>query len=147
LRDALSDIRRRGAELVIVGNGRPEHAVDFRDSEHVQCPLLVDPELRAYAAAGLRRGLLSAINPRVFLRGFRAFAEGKRQGATQGDPWQQGGVFVIRPGNVVDFAYVSQEAGDHPSTDKIIAALDKVARKQGGKTRAKTGTRKPKGTA
>jgi peroxiredoxin len=135
LRDALSDIRRRGAELVIVGNGRPEHAVDFRDSEHVQCPLLVDPELRAYAAAGLRRGLLSSISPGVFLRGFRAFAEGKRQGATRGDPWQQGGVFIIRPGNVVAFAYVSQEAGDHPSPDSIIAALDKVARKQGSKTR------------
>jgi len=147
LRDALSDIRRRGAELVIVGNGRPEHAIDFRDSEHVQCPLLVDPELRAYAAAGLRRGLLSSISPSVLVRGFRAFAEGKRQGATQGDPWQQGGVFIIRPGNVVDYAYVSQEAGDHPSTDTIIAALDKVARKQSSKARSKTSTRKPKGTA
>ena len=135
MRDALSDIRRRGAELVIVGNGRPEHAVDFRDTEHVQCPLLVDPELRAYAAAGLRRGLLSSVSPRVFVRGFRAFAEGKRQGATQGDPWQQGGVFIIRPGNVVDFAHVSQEAGDHPSTDSIIAALDKVAQRQGRKAR------------
>jgi hypothetical protein len=143
LRDALSDIRRRGAELVIIGNGRPEHAVDFRDSEHVKCPLLVDPELRAYAAAGLRRGLLSSISPRVLVRGFRAMAEGQRQGATQGDPWQQGGVFIIRPGNVVDFAYVSQEAGDHPSPDTIIAALDKSTRKQRGKNRATKGTGKP----
>ena len=128
MRDALSDIRRSGAELVIVGNGRPEHAVDFRDTERIKCPLYVDPELRAYAAAGLKRGLRSSITPGVIVRGIRAFREGKRQGAVEGDPWQQGGVFVIRPGNVVDFAYVSEEAGDHPAPAVVIAALDQVTR-------------------
>ena len=130
MRDALSEIRRRGAELVIVGNGRPEHAIDFRDSEHVESPLYVDPELRAYAAAGLRRGLRSSLSAGVMLRGVRALMEGKRQGATMGDPWQQGGVFIIRPGNRVDFAYISAEAGDHPSVEAIISALDKVGQKK-----------------
>jgi peroxiredoxin len=132
LRDALPEIRRRGAELVIVGNGRPEHAIDFRDSEHVESPLYVDPELRAYAAAGLKRGLRSSLSPGVVLRGMRALREGKRQGATLGDPWQQGGVFLIRPGNRVEFAYVSEEAGDHPAVETILAALDKA----GGKKRS-----------
>jgi peroxiredoxin len=131
LRDALPKIRRRGAELVIIGNGRPEHAIDFRDSEHVESPLYVDPELRAYAAAGLKRGLRSTLGPSVVFRGIRAFREGKRQGATMGDPWQQGGVFIIRPGNRVEFAYVSAEAGDHPSSEAILSALDKAVRKRG----------------
>ena len=130
MRDALPEIRRRGAELIIVGNGRPEHAIDFRDSEHVESPLYVDPELRAYAAAGLKRGLRSSLSVGVFLRGVRAFGEGKRQGATMGDPWQQGGVFIIRPGNRVDFSYVSKEAGDHPPVEAIIAALDTIGRKR-----------------
>ena len=125
MRDALPEIRARGAELVIVGNGRPEHAADFRDSEKVKCPLLVDPDLLAYAAAGLKRGLRSSLSLGVARRGIQAFLEGKRQTETQGDPWQQGGVFVIRPGNVVDFAYVSQEAGDHPTTEAVLKALDK----------------------
>jgi hypothetical protein len=56
--------------------------------------------------------------------------EGKRQGATMGDPWQQGGVFILRPGNRVDFAYISKEAGDHPSVEAIISALDKVGQKK-----------------
>ena len=129
MRDALPEIRRRGAELIIVGNGRPEHAIDFRDSEHVESPLYVDPELRAYAAAGLKRGLRSSLSVGVLLRGVRAFREGKRQGATMGDPWQQGGVFIIRPGNRVDFSYISEEAGDHPSAEAIIAALDKIGSK------------------
>ena len=132
MRDALPEIRGRGAELVIVGNGRPEHAIDFRDSEHVESPLYVDPELHAYAAAGLKRGLRSSLSPSVVLRGLRAFGEGKRQGATLGDPWQQGGVFLIRPGNRVEFAYVSEEAGDHPAVAAILAALDKA----GGKKRS-----------
>jgi hypothetical protein len=131
LRDKLPEIHRRGAELVIVGNGRPEHAIDFRESERVQSPLFVDPELRAYAAAGLKRGLRSSLSPGVILRGIRALIEGKRQGATMGDPWQQGGVFILRPGNRVEFAYISEEAGDHPPSEEIISALDKVARKRG----------------
>ena len=135
MRDALPEIRRRGAELIIVGNGQPQHAIDFRDTEHVESPLYVDPELRAYAAAGLKRGLRSSLSPGVILRGVRAFREGKRQGATMGDPWQQGGVFIIRPGNRVDFSYISEEAGDHPSVEAIISALDKVGRRKSGASR------------
>ena len=135
MRDALPDIRRRGAELIIVGNGQPQHAIDFRDTEHVESPLYVDPELHAYAAAGLKRGLRSSLSPGVMLRGVRALVEGKRQGATMGDPWQQGGVFVIRPGNGVELAYISEEAGDHPSAEAILSALDKIGRKKHGASR------------
>lgn len=123
MRATLPTIRERGAELIIVGNGRPEHAADFRDREGVESPLFVDPELRAYAAAGLKRSVMSSLSLRVVARGIRAFGEGRRQSATRGDPWQQGGVFVIRPGNVVDFAYVSGEAGDHPAPSDVIDAL------------------------
>ena len=135
MRDALPEIRRRGAELIIVGNGQPQHAIDFRDTEHVDSPLYVDPELQAYAAAGLKRGLCSSLSPGVILRGVRALREGKRQGATMGDPWQQGGVFIIRRGNRVDFAYMSAEAGDHPSAETILSALDKSGRKKSGASR------------
>jgi len=135
LRDALPEIRRRGAELIIVGNGQPQHAIDFRDTEHVESPLYVDPELQAYAAAGLKRGLRSSLSPGVILRGVRAFREGKRQSATKGDPWQQGGVFVILPGNRVEFVYISEEAGDHPSAEAILFALDKIGRKKSGASR------------
>ena len=135
MRDALPDIRRRGAELIIVGNGQPQHAIDFRDTEHVESPLYVDPELHAYAAAGLKRGLRSSLSPGVILRGVRAFREGKRQGATRGDPWQQGGVFIIRPGNRVDLSYISEEAGDHPSAEAILAGLDKIGRRTSGTSR------------
>ena len=52
-----------------------------------------------------------------------------------GDPWQQGGVFIIRPGNRVDSAYISAEAGDHPSAEAILYALEKLGHKKGGRRR------------
>jgi hypothetical protein len=124
LRDtALEEIRRRGAELVIVGNGTPAQAADFRTAQHIDNPLFVDPDLHAYAAAGLQRGLRTALNLRTVGHGLRALRAGQRQGATQGDPWQQGGTFVITPADRVLFAHVSQEAGDHADPAAVLAAL------------------------
>ena len=123
MRGILEAIRARGAELVVVGNGRPEHAADFRATHDLRFPLYVDPELRAYAAAGLERGVLRTLGPRALAAGWRAFRAGYRQGMTQGDPWQEGGVFVIRPDGTVPFAQVSESAGDHAHPQDILAAL------------------------
>ena len=123
MRGRLAEIRRRGAELVVVGNGQPMHAADFRDQHGLDFPLYVDPELEAYAAAGLRRGLGSTLRLGVLRSGLRALREGHRQGRTRGDPWQQGGVFVITPAGDVLYEYISQEAGDHPDPDQVLAHL------------------------
>jgi peroxiredoxin len=123
LRDAVGGIRAAGAELVVVGNGRPEHAADFREEQRIDFPLLVDPELRAYAAAGLRRGVLDTLGPGSLKGAWRALRSGARQGATRGDPWQLGGAFVIEPGGRVRFRHVSRDASDHPAPEKILKAL------------------------
>jgi hypothetical protein len=123
LRDALDEIRAAGAELVVVGNGRPEHARDFREAQGVRFPLLVDPDLASYAAAGLRRGVLSTIGPRSLGHALRALRGGARQGVTRGDPWQLGGVLVIRPPGAVVYRHASREAGDHPPVHEILRAL------------------------
>jgi NAD(P)-dependent dehydrogenase (short-subunit alcohol dehydrogenase family) len=123
LRDASEAIRARGAELVIVGNGTPYFAKAFREDFGLEGPLLVDPELRAYRAAGLRRGRIEILSPRVPLNALRALRSGARQRAVEGDPWQLGGVFVIRPGGELAYRYVSREAGDHAPVPDVIAAL------------------------
>jgi NAD(P)-dependent dehydrogenase (short-subunit alcohol dehydrogenase family) len=128
LRDALGEIRSRGAELVIVGNGSPAFAQAFREDMALDAPLLVDPELRAYRAAGLRRGRVELLSPRLPLHAIRALRAGARQGAIQGDPWQLGGVFVIRPDGALVYRHVSREAGDHPPVREVIAALAPEAR-------------------
>jgi NAD(P)-dependent dehydrogenase (short-subunit alcohol dehydrogenase family) len=124
LRDSLPEIRRRGGELVIVGNGSRYFAASFREELRLDGPLLVDPELHAYRAAGLRRGRVEILSPRVPLNAVRALLRGARQHGVHGDPWQLGGVFVIRPGGQLVYRHVSREAGDHPPIDDVLAALD-----------------------
>jgi NAD(P)-dependent dehydrogenase (short-subunit alcohol dehydrogenase family) len=124
LRDRIGDIRARGAELVIVGNGAENFAAAFREDFDLDCPILVDPELRAYRTAGLRRGRVELLSPRLPGNALRALRAGSRQTGVEGDPWQLGGVFVIRPGGDLTYRYVSREAGDHPPVDDILDALD-----------------------
>jgi len=124
LRDAFEDIEGRGARLVIVGNGDARFAQAFREDLEVRGTLLVDPELRAYRAAGLRRGRVEVLSPRLAWNAARATAGGFRQGAVQGDPWQLGGAFVIRPGGDVTLAQASREAGDHVGVAELLEALE-----------------------
>jgi len=126
LRGRSDEIRARGAELVIVGNGAASFAAAFREDLDLgpDGPLLVDPELRAYRAAGLRRGRVEVLSPRLPGNALRALRKGFRQTSVQGDPWQLGGVFVIRPGGELVYRYLSREAGDHPPVDAVLAALE-----------------------
>lgn len=123
MRDHIGEIRELGAELVIIGNGAAHFAEAFREDFDLDCPILVDPELRAYRAAGLRRGRVELLSPRVPRNAVRALRSGSRQTGVQGDPWQLGGVFVIRPGGDLTYRYVSSEAGDHPPVEDILSAL------------------------
>jgi NAD(P)-dependent dehydrogenase (short-subunit alcohol dehydrogenase family) len=127
LRDQIDEIRALGSELVIVGNGSQNFAAAFREDFELDCPILVDPDLRAYRAAGLRRGRVELLSPRLPLNALRALRSGSRQTGVQGDPWQLGGVFVIRPGGHMTYRYVSREAGDHPPVEEILSALEKGA--------------------
>jgi len=124
LRDRQDEIHSLGAELAIVGNGAPNFAAAFREDQKLDGPLLVDPELRAYRAAGLRRGRVEVLSPRLGLNALRALSRGYTQGSVQGDPWQLGGVFVFKAGGALTYRYASREAGDHPPVTEIVAALD-----------------------
>lgn len=128
MRAIIPDIRRHGAELVIVGNGQPWQAAAFREELELlppdhDVPILVDPALTAYRAAGLRRGITSTFSPRAAGNLVRALRAGHRQKGVQGDAWQLGGVFVVHRDATVPWSYVSRAAGDHPPPADILAAL------------------------
>ena len=124
LRDELHQIENLGAKLVVVGNGKPHHARAFVEDENLSFPLYVDPELKAYELAGLRHGVAATFKLSSLGNALRAMKSGHMQSGLKGDPWQQGGVFVIRqPDPKVSLAYVSQTSGDHPSIETIVGAL------------------------
>lgn len=123
MRDGVDEIRKAGAELVIVGNGAAGFAQAFREDFAIDGPLLVDPELRAYRAAGLRRGRVELLSPQLPLAAMRALRGGYRQTSVEGDPWQLGGTFVIWPGGRLTFRHVAGHAGDHARLDDVYDAL------------------------
>lgn len=124
MRDAYADFERLGVRLVVIGNGRPYHAAAFKAEQAIPFDLWVDPEMEAYRAAGLRRGVASTLSAQVLVHGWRAFRSGHRQARVEGDPWQQGGAFLITRDGVTRYAQVSQEAGDHASIPELLAAAE-----------------------
>jgi hypothetical protein len=124
LKAVLPEIHARGAEAVVVGCGEPGHIPGFRNATGYQGPLLADPSLRAFRAAGLAHGVTRTFHPRSVWKGIRAFARGFRQGGRRGNPVQQGGTFVLGPGDRVRFEWRDRFAGDHPEMRDVIAALE-----------------------
>jgi hypothetical protein len=116
-------IHAAGAELVVIGNGAPNFIAGFREQTGYRGPLYTDPSLKAYEAAHLERGVTKTLNPLSLAKTVKAFAQGHRQGLTQGDAWQQGGVLVIAPGGEVKWQHISKRPGDNATGAEILRAL------------------------
>jgi hypothetical protein len=116
-------IHAAGAELIVIGNGAPHFIAGFREQTGYTGPLYTDPSLKAYEAAHLERGITKTLNPFALGKTVKAFAQGHRQGLTQGDNWQQGGVLVIAPGGEVKWQHISKRPGDNASGADIVRAL------------------------
>jgi hypothetical protein len=112
-----------GAEVYVIGNGAPHYFEGFRELTGWRGPIYTDPSLAIYRAAGLRRGITKNFHPRTYGPTLRAWGSGGRQGCTQGDQWQQGGLLVILPGGEVRWHHVSRWPGDNASTAQILDAL------------------------
>ncbi|MGH7400203.1 MAG: SelL-related redox protein, partial [Candidatus Rokuibacteriota bacterium] len=117
------EIERRGGILVVVAPAKPEHIAGFRESTGYQGALFVDPALRAFKTAGLVHSRASTYHPLAVLKGIRAMAQGFRQVGRQGDVVQQGGTFVLGPGDRVRYEWRDRYAGDNPDLDEVVEAL------------------------
>ena len=80
----------------------------------------MDPTLRAFKTAGLVHGRASTYHPLAVLRGIGAMAQGFRQVGRHGDVVQQGGTFVLGPGNRVRYEWRDRYAGHHPDPDEVV---------------------------
>ncbi len=123
LHHANDQIEATGARLHVIGNGAPMFIAGFRESTGFRGPIYTDPSLAVYRAAEMRRGLATILHPRGLLNAARAVRAGFRQGRTQGDATQTGGVLIVTPAGEIAYQYTSRAAGDHPATSEILAAL------------------------
>lgn len=119
----IDKIHAAGADLYIIGNGTPNFIAGFREQTKYDGPIYTDPSLAVYKAAELKRGVTKTFNPRALGATLKAFTQGRRQGLTQGDTWQQGGALVVAPGGEVLWHQASDHPADIATADQIVAAL------------------------
>ena len=121
--NAEPEIRARGAQVVVIGNGSVEALDDFAEPYPETMMFLTDPQKQAYRALSLLNGLGGMKAFAMIGSGFRAFRAGHRQTKTKGDPLQQGGVFVVGQGGTVLYEQRSKTAGDHADVSEILESL------------------------
>jgi hypothetical protein len=120
---ARGQLAARGADIVIIGNGSPSFIGGFRDETTWPGPIYTDPSLAAYREAELVRSVGATLDPRSLGQAAKALFRGQRQGRTQGDQWQQGGVLVVDSTGTVRWRHASGRPGDNASSTQILAAL------------------------
>ena len=119
----IDSIRTAGAEVFVIGNGSPSFIEGFRETTKYDGAVYTDPSLAVFEAAQLKRGVMKTLNPLAIGKTLGAFMRGHKQGLTQGDPWQQGGVLVIAPTGEVTWHHASERPGDNAEPSQIVAAL------------------------
>jgi len=126
---ARGDFKAAGANLMLIGQGTPRQAAEFRRRQGIQLPVLADRDRVSYKAAGTRvGGVTDLFSPQTVAKGLLATARTKRtQTRTIGHPAQLGGTLVIAPDGRVAWSHLAQDASDNASPEDIVAALHKVA--------------------
>lgn len=125
MRDAIDDIRERGAGCVAIGTGGPDAARDFVERERIPYPVLADDAGAAAKAASIERaGPLKLFHPASWSGTRRAWRAGHRIGVSGRRVDQLGATFVVGPGDRVRYSHRDAHTADHAPLDEVLAALD-----------------------
>jgi len=110
-----------GVTLIAVGSGTPFMAKAFVESQNFKGDFYVDQKLNIYKALNCKRGIGATLGLKALGSVKTAIAEGYRQGATQGDGLQQGGVFIMSLTEGILWQHLEEFAGNHPDLEKVVA--------------------------
>jgi peroxiredoxin len=120
-----------GLTPVIIGQGEPARAAEYRAQHDLPCPVLCDPDLGAYHAYGIGQWPVERIlydAPASFWGHGRdqglGFQEARRARGRPlvDDPWRAAAEFVIRPDGGVRLPYLYQYCEDFPDPRVLTAA-------------------------
>jgi peroxiredoxin len=127
---ARQDFKTAGVDLVLIGQGTPRQAAEFRRRQGIQLPVLADHDRVSYKAAGTKvGGVTDLFSPQTVAKGLLATARTRRtQTRTVGHPSQLGGTLAIAPDGRVVWSHLAQDASDNAPPEEILAAVrDAVA--------------------
>jgi peroxiredoxin len=131
LRAELDTYRAAGLNPVIIGQGEPARAAAYHTEHDLPCPLLCDPELRAYRAYGAGHWQLERIlpeAPREYWAHPReigvSFQEDRRRAGKPlvDDPWRAVREVVVGANGLVRLSHAYQHCEDYPNPAVLTAA-------------------------
>lgn len=136
LRAELEQYHEAGANVVIIGQGDPIRAAAYRDQHELEVPILVDSDLSAYRAYGLREGSVAQIlfdAPESFWDHDRETGENfivsrRESGRPLVDnPWLLPGEFVVDATGTIVHVHRYQHCEDHPEPLVHVTAIKRAS--------------------
>jgi hypothetical protein len=121
---ARGEFKAAGVNLVLIGQGTPRQAAEFRRRQGIQLPVLADHDRVSYKAAGTKvGGVTDLFSPQTVAKGLLATARTRRtQTRTIGHPGQLGGVLVVAPDGRVAWSHMAEDASDNAPAEEILEA-------------------------
>jgi len=122
VQDRILDIRRTGADVLVVTQSSPSSVPTTLKTLPIAC----DPERIAYRTFGLERGRWSMFfRPHVLARYLRLIFSGwfPKSPESDEDLLQLGGDFIISAEHKLVFAHRSRDPADRPTVDELIHHL------------------------
>ncbi len=121
---ARGDFKAAGVNLVLIGQGTPRQAAEFRRRQGIQLPVLADHDRVSYKAAGTKvGGVTDLFSPQTVAKGLLASARTRRtQTRTTGHPSQLGGALVVASDGRITWSHMAVDASDNALPEDILAA-------------------------
>lgn len=122
---ARQDFKTAGVNLVLIGQGTPRQAAEFRRRQGIQLPVLADHDRVSYKAAGTKvGGVTDLFSPQTVAKGLLATARTRRtQTRTIGNAAQLGGALVVLPDSSIPWSRMAEDASDNAPPEEILAAV------------------------
>lgn len=130
LREEYPKLIEAGAQVIAIGQGEPERTIEYIKVRQLPCPVLCDPEYRAYNAYALLEG-----TPAQILHDFEWVpgdeATGRKLMGSRRDtdlrlvdnPWLLPAEFIIDRQGIIRYAHRYQYCEDFPPLTVLLGAI------------------------
>lgn len=122
-----SSLSEADVQLVVVGCSLPKFIEPFRKATGYNHTIYVDPDRALYRAlncnVGLGKTVLSDskhVKSGLVSGILQSMARGMKHCEKQGDFSQQGGAWILGPGDVVSFAHCDAASTDHTAINDLL---------------------------
>ena len=131
LNDEYEDYLAAGINPVIIGQGEPERAAEYREKYGITCPILCDPEFAAYSAYGLANfgveQILYDAPEETWDHSMEIgidFQEARRaiDRPLVDNPWMSTGEFLVDSSGTIRVSYAYQYCEDFPDPRVFLVA-------------------------